>query len=338
MVDSETYINRSTNLIKQANTHKIRLAMAKNNSVTKPQLSRITGLSVITVNSLVKALLDTGEIIEMGRTTPKTGRPAALFSINKNFYQILIVYILEFEKNEAVYYHICDRTGATLEVYHKPVSEVGLNTFDNTIRIILNKYPFIKIIGFGLPVAESSKKIISSDYPKLIGTHFCEHIENKFNISCFVMKDIFAATYGYYHTQAEESEKNVVGIFFPHRYPPGAGFIQDGKLIVGRNGLLGRVDLMSGPTNWNHLAANKEDLIDAFIDIIRKTICLYNPDTIVIYTSLDYELVIKGIDSILVSQVEQLMLPRIVKRESMEEDYLLGLKQLALSKMMEYLY
>ena len=56
-------MNKNINLIKAGNLNILRRAFKEKRVATKPQLSELTGLSVVTINSLVNVLLNNGEII-----------------------------------------------------------------------------------------------------------------------------------------------------------------------------------------------------------------------------------------------------------------------------------
>ena len=49
--------------MKQENLSVLRNVFLKQHSATKPQLAKLSGLSVVTVNSLIHELLETGEVI-----------------------------------------------------------------------------------------------------------------------------------------------------------------------------------------------------------------------------------------------------------------------------------
>ena len=50
--------------MKQENLSVLRNVFLKQHSATKPQLAKLSGLSVVTVNSLIHELLETGEVIQ----------------------------------------------------------------------------------------------------------------------------------------------------------------------------------------------------------------------------------------------------------------------------------
>jgi len=53
-----------TRLMKQLNISTLRRVLSGEGKATKPQLSRLTGLSVVTVNALITEMLEQGEVQE----------------------------------------------------------------------------------------------------------------------------------------------------------------------------------------------------------------------------------------------------------------------------------
>ena len=53
----------NANLVKEINLNKLRNAFKLKKTASKPQLAELTELSVVTINSLVKILVENGEVI-----------------------------------------------------------------------------------------------------------------------------------------------------------------------------------------------------------------------------------------------------------------------------------
>ena len=67
-----------TRLMKQLNISTLRRVLSGEGKATKPQLSRLTGLSVVTVNALITEMLEQGEVQELGMVPSGGGRPSML--------------------------------------------------------------------------------------------------------------------------------------------------------------------------------------------------------------------------------------------------------------------
>ena len=73
------------NYLKERNLKILKRILFERKTATKTELSNISNLSTVTVNSLVKVLVETGEFIEGELIQQKMGRPAVIYSFNYNF-------------------------------------------------------------------------------------------------------------------------------------------------------------------------------------------------------------------------------------------------------------
>ena len=87
------------NYLKERNLKILKRILFEKKTATKTELSNISTLSTVTVNSLVKVLVETGEFIEGELIQQKMGRPAVIYSFNYNFQKYLLLSIQE-EKNK----------------------------------------------------------------------------------------------------------------------------------------------------------------------------------------------------------------------------------------------
>lgn len=76
-------ISGNINLVKEINLNMLRNILKAEKIASKPQLAELTGLSVVTINSLVNILVTNGEIIEDVTLPSNGGRPAVAFRFNR---------------------------------------------------------------------------------------------------------------------------------------------------------------------------------------------------------------------------------------------------------------
>ena len=79
--------------MKQENLSVLRNVFLKQHSATKPQLAKLSGLSVVTVNSLIHELLETGEVIQKQMLPSGGGRPALQYQYNGRYKMALTAYM-----------------------------------------------------------------------------------------------------------------------------------------------------------------------------------------------------------------------------------------------------
>ncbi len=327
-------MRKKINLIKETNLNKIRNALKTVDTATKPQLAELTGLSVVTVNSLINTLLDTGEVLPDIILSSDGGRPAASFRYNSSFRMALAIYMHEYHGEDSAFYCVVDLLGRVVERIQQKLEEVCLSSFDLHIQRLLQSFPQIKAICFGIPGGEVNQKLVISDYEKLREKSLSGYIGEQFHLPVFVENDINAAVAGYCHQKSIAADQCIIGLYFPDKYPPGAGIYLNGSIYRGRNGLAGEIKYLPLGADWDNFDYNPAEMRELVMKTIQSICCLYNPDQLILYgESINADLP-KLLQERCSSEVEKLLLPELVISTALNGDFETGIKQLAL-KMIE---
>jgi Transcriptional regulator/sugar kinase len=324
-------MDKKVNIIKNINLNKIRSALRNAGTATKPQLAEATGLSVVTVNSLVNTLIDTGEIVPDVTMDSEGGRPAASFRYNSEFRMVLVIYMHEYRGQDTAFYCVANLRGEVMERNEHILSNVNVESFDSPIEKLICKYTRIKAICFGIPGEEVNQRLVISDYQNMREQSLSGHIKERFHLPVFVENDINAAIMGYCHQNKIREEQCVIGIYFPEKYPPGAGIYLNGKLYKGRNGLAGEIAYLPLGIDWAAFDYNPADAEDVMIKTIQAFLCMYNPDRIVLYGGNINPAVSALIQENCLTPAEKIMLPEIIISTDLNTDFEAGIKQIALN-------
>lgn len=319
--------------IRQTNLQYLRAALLDLKSATKPQLAERTNLSVITVNALVRDLQDAGEVMEDKVIRPTLGRPAMAYKLNETYCMALIIYTFERDGQDTAFFVVCNLYGDTVEKLEKPMAAVKPSCFDGDIQALLDKYPSIRMIGFGLPATEAGGIIISSDYESLTGCAFCAEREERFHLPVFLLNDVRATTAGYCHNHGIDKSRCVVGLYLPSKYTPGIGVYYDGKLLQGRDGLAGRVSSLISDVQWDKCNYREERYQRAVLELVRMTSCLYNPDLLVVYCETPLDFLEERLPDYFPSRLDRMLIPEIIMQQTLESDFRAGLTHLALEEL-----
>lgn len=269
-------------LMKEMNLNHVREVMKQLETAAKPQLASMTGLSVVTVNSLVKELHERGELFEDLVVPSNGGRPAQTYRYNYDFSLALVLYLQEKQGQELVSAAVVNLEDRILakEEYIMPV--LDRQYFRTIIAHFLPLYPSIKMIGLGIPGQAVHGEITVSSHQELKGSRMIEDIETEFGLKVLVENDVNAAISGYCMEHGEAEEHCVLGIYFPGRYPPGMGIILDGKVIRGKHGMSGEIKFLPDSPDWS-----REMSTNVFVDVVCRILHTVNavlaPDKIVIY-------------------------------------------------------
>ncbi|MDD6812356.1 MAG: ROK family protein [Lachnospiraceae bacterium] len=324
----------SGNLIKDENLKLLRDVLRKEKEATKSQLAEKTGLSVVTIQSLMKTLLEEGEALEGETIQPKLGRPAVSYRYYERARLALVIYMYEKNKMDTAVYQVCDLYGNCMEKREKSMHEVTQKSYDTMIEAMIEKYPAICIIALGLPAVAREGFILASDYPKLVETDLGAYLQGKFGKEVLIENDINAAVFGY----AVSGEKNqtgcTAGIYMPRKYPPGAGICIDGKVQRGRNGMVGEIALLPPEIDWRHFSYEKKAVEEFLVQAMKALFCLYNPDRIVLYSEIMGKELLSKLQQACTKPIEKLLIPEIEIKKGLNEDFETGMVQLALREIL----
>lgn len=195
-------------LMKQLNRRSIRAVFRHEPLQTAGQLSTKTGLSVVTVNALLKEMVGAGELWEE-RSAPvqaSAGRPSMSYRLNEVCRCAAVVCGYQKQGHDNISLNVVDLLGRTLHRVEQVFQQIGDDSFDALLDEAFARYPDIGIIGFGLPGAESDGTILLNDYPGLIGNTFMRHHEERYGVPVMFANDINAATCGYVLDPQMESQ------------------------------------------------------------------------------------------------------------------------------------
>lgn len=319
----------NVNLMKEINLDTIRRVLKEIKKATKPQLASLTGLSVVTINSLMEVLCQKGEVLEDELDTSGGGRPAVTYSFNEDFSHGLIIYTSEYEKMEAATVAVINLYGEIIERNEIILHEVYESSFDMTIERMLNQYPNIKAIGMGMPGLEIQGKMELSDYKNLEGKGFIEYLRNKFHIPVVFENDINAAVRGYC-TSNQYEDKNVVAIYIPIKHPLGVGIFINGDVYKGKDGFAGEAKYLPDGIKWRDPDFVSKNIVSAIENLIITFTCLLNPDHIVIYRENLEQGDIPPILERCKEVIDRKMLPQVTVSKEFTTDFANGIKQIAL--------
>lgn len=71
--------------LKELNKKNIKSILRQQGAMTKAEIAEVTGLSVVTVNKLIRDLVENEEILEQDNSVATGGRRAVSYEINPNF-------------------------------------------------------------------------------------------------------------------------------------------------------------------------------------------------------------------------------------------------------------
>ena len=227
--------------MKQENLSVLRNVFLKQRSATKPQLAKLSGLSVVTVNSLIHELLETGEVIQKQMLPSGGGRPALQYQYNARYKMALTAYMYVQEGRERLFLEVQDLFQNMVASDAYELADMNINLLEHAISRWMKQYPTISVMVFGIPGTEHQGKLKVMDYAILQSQELFAKLRSTYQVPVLIENDINAALFGYCQRQHIRQECTV-GLYFPKKYPPGSALYIRGDIYRGANHMVGELD------------------------------------------------------------------------------------------------
>ncbi|ASA20787.1 ROK family protein [Paenibacillus donghaensis] len=288
----------SPNLMKEINLNTVRRAMKQHGKATKPQLAALTGLSVVTIQSLMKELIELGEVEEDALIPSNGGRPVLNYRFNYNHSLALVIHMNELQVEDIVFVAVFNLNGDPLLNREYSFKDIfNRKIFYRMLDELLALFPSIKVMGIGIPGQSVNGKIIVSSHQELQGVELAGELERRYGLPVVLENDVNAAVSGYCHHKQTAEEQCILGIYFPEKYPPGVGIYLNEGIVKGKNGMAGEIKFLPLNVDW-YRAMTAEVFIETVCTIVQTLSAVLAPDQIVIYREqIDVEAWRSGWDS-----------------------------------------
>ena len=231
--------------IKEVNIDIIESIIVEKGPISKPEISRISSLSLPTVNKIVDALQESNRVKVSGVFSTGIGRKAQLYIVNENSGCILALYFI----NDT---YICSVVNAIGKITYKCIMPVDISTKASAIEstfkaveeLMGHTKSNVRAIGIGVPGVVKSSNMLSNipNIPAWEGINLKEIIEGKYKISTFVENDVKLTTVGFYHNELKQQYNNMIYIYLGKGI--GSGIIINKKLYKGFKSFAGELGYM----------------------------------------------------------------------------------------------
>lgn len=188
--------------------------------LSRPDMARETGLSLVTVNRSVEALLSEEKIKKAGlEDSNNSGRRPMLFQINDKLYNYLFAYIYL----DRCRIQLSDHRGGTVmqddfsigEYINGGFVDILMDRFEQVIEKY-NEAPY-RGIFIGVPGVVHEGVIESIPLvPELEGTDLRARFSKHFNLDVHLENDVNLATFGYYHEHDPDAWGTRTFLFLNH--------------------------------------------------------------------------------------------------------------------------
>jgi predicted NBD/HSP70 family sugar kinase len=245
-------------LLKEVNSSMIEHLVFENGPLSKPDLTKLTGLSLPTINKLVDDLEKNARLCSVGRSGKGAGRKAMLYETNRNSGCILSCYY----QDGSYRCRLVDMLNKTL---HEKLFPLDCSSFKraiestfNTIDALIELAPAsVKIIGIGLPgVIRSDGRLLG--IPQIAvweDFNLRKALINRYNTTFYIENNVNLSAMGYYYTYLREKQENILYLYVGNGI--GSGIIINRHLYLGSGNFAGEIAFMAEPggaTDRNYAA------------------------------------------------------------------------------------
>lgn len=325
-------ISGNASILREINTYIVRQILKSERLVTKQQIAEISGLSTVTVSTIIQRLLEDNEVFEADQAPSSGGRPAHQFCFNENHSHVLVLFTHEQFGQDILHLCVANLYGECVKTQSVPLDKIELNTFVPWIDAYLKEFPTIRAIGFGLPGLEVNGKIIVLDYPALVGKKLTQFYSDRYQLPVIFENDVNAAVMGYCKTIEEPSGTTVIYTYFPKKYPPGAGIYIDGKLYKGMSNYAGEFGVIPFEIDWQDLALYQN--VDQYGPAISKVIIamsgLLNPQKIILFGDFLTSETLEKIRQLCSLVLPSTAVPQLFLSDNFTDDYQRGMVSVTL--------
>ena len=321
-------------VIREININLVRKALKNRRQATKQQIAEETGLSIMTVGTVLQQLLKQNEIFEAELTPSNGGRPSQSYKYNDSFE--LVIVLFPYERDGHIYIHnaVVNLFGHNVSSADTEVESVELTSFEKIIDPLLELYPAVKAIGIGNPGVELNGRIISSDYKMLIGTPLIQYYKEKYKLPVIAENDVNASVVGFVRRTPVMENSTVTYLYFPDKHPPGAGSVINGKLLKGNRNFAGEIYWLPLGICWEEeLYETFGTLCESISKVIVSICSVINTDIFVLNGNFLSREHIAQISGLCLKKMPEFIIPQILLSDNFIEDYRNGLIEQTLAKL-----
>ncbi|MHC5229689.1 ROK family protein [Enterococcus sp. LJL99] len=266
------------NEIRENNLIKIKKLLFKKKDALTAELAKETGLSVVTVNSIVKQLVEESVVTEGELIKQPLGRPAISYSFNYDRKHYLLLSIQEeLTENGRKLIIISSITNLAGDQKEQEKFDFAIPSLSLLIsitkKLVATDYVFEKI-GVSIPGKLFNGVIVSSWENLLTDWNIIDQLEQATGLTVVSQNDAHLLTIGYCVQQNFMSTDTVVGIFYPMESMPGITILSQGRLIEGAKNSAGEAKYLpflldkTSPKTDRELAINLSKIIDIYNAVI----------------------------------------------------------------------
>ncbi len=272
-----------TSDVRQENTAKIKRLLYSGKEYTKLDITRMTGLSQGTCNTLLNQLESSGEVICRQERIRNTGRSSSVYRMNEEYRFYLCVIFDVKDGVKSLCLSVVTPLGNIRYSEKIQFETIMPNDIISTVVRFLSDYPAISKIVFGVPGIVKDGVITHCDIAELDGTNIPTLMMTETALPILTGNDMHLKAYGYYCSE-NKSDSIVTIAFFPENILPGTASIHRGEVICGSTGLAGMTAFLPFGFDMKKQLSmmNHRDCMPIIVGNLASIITMINPGKIIL--------------------------------------------------------
>ena len=313
--------------LRRENLRLLRMGLLELRQATKPQLAKRLNLSVVTVNALLQDLLQQGEAERVMEAISSGGRPAEQYRYVSSRKLVLTACLHEQARHDMLSLALVDLLGECHPLVQTYLPEVTVERLGKILAEYASKYSQIIKVLIGLPGVEQGGILRVIDYPELKNQPLAASLQKLLGKPVEIVNDINATIVGRGAALGSvAAHENIIGVYWPQQYPPGAGILLEGRLYKGRDGMAGEIGQRFG---WPGQAAENISHEEQLLFMCELLTRMWNPHRLVFYDERLTEEKLQELSGRLAKLLPEWVVPQLELRQQVHEDFHLGMHAMA---------
>ncbi len=326
-------INRPE-LVKEHNLNLVRKQLFELRQATRQQLSAATGISNVTMGSLLSQLLETGEALEAEKIPSAGGRPAVVYSYHA-CRQYALLLSVGFEKTEYRFRAVLiNLYGEVVWEATRPAACLGYEeTLEYLNRLLRVREP-VGAIGIGLPGIGFGEYLHKGKGAEYLSLEALEVLRQKTGLPIQVENDVNLAAMGYAEHNGIGPKKTLAYLYLMRGTYGGSAVYLNGKLHLGKGRFAG--EMLPPPYNsgWFHMdPENSEAIEEALFTTLLPYLTILAPHHLAIASDYIREEQLRSVEARLSALVGPQHCPEFSPAGDFRRDYQKGLERMTLEQL-----
>ncbi len=324
--------------VRKQNLNQVRRVLWQGGQYTKLDVSRATGLSAATCNTLLNELEKAGEVVGQIQRTRGVGRSSVAYRYNEEAECFLGVSYQLIGGVKSIRVVVISPLGNIIQRYEQQHEVLDYPIIEALTAQALKDYPTASQILVGTPSITEHGVVRHCDVPEMEEVPLVHLLEERFGLPVYMQNDIYYKAYGYYEKEGKEDDI-VTLAFFPSGVLPGTASVYKGTILKGQNQFAGMVGFL--PYEFDRAEEIRLLTPDTAIPVIVKAvvslIVAINPSTMLFAGDLLDSERIKQVYTGCLAYIPQEYMPEFHYTDEIDTYYWIGMYHKALDRKEEML-